>query len=89
MNEAAERYFKLMFDLLVARQLNGGDLPDDEEARRAEELDEQWALMTDAEREQAEAVFSGPSLVGAPEDLQQEDLELSKGATDPPRREAA
>jgi hypothetical protein len=74
MNQAAERYFQLMLDLLAARNLAGGDLTDDEEARRAEELDEQWSQMTQADREQAEAVFSGPSLVGAPE---------------PPRREAA
>lgn len=53
---AGKRYLQLMSDLLAARQL--GVLSQKDEVDRACAMDDQWAQMTDSDREQAEAVWA-------------------------------
>jgi hypothetical protein len=47
---SVRRYRRLVRELWVARALVGGDLSQDEEADRAEELDTWWEQMTPEER---------------------------------------
>jgi hypothetical protein len=50
-----KQYLELLGTLLQQRAEAGGQLPDEEEARIAGELDRYWWAMTEAEREEVEA----------------------------------
>jgi len=49
-----ERYRRLILELEVARRQAGGELSQAEEARRADELDQLWWSMSDAEQTEYE-----------------------------------
>jgi hypothetical protein len=55
---ALQHYRRLVRDLLRAREL-GGELSQDEEAERADELDIQWQQMTEEERRAVEDEVAG------------------------------
>ncbi len=57
---AVHRYRRLVRELWVARVLAGGDLSQEEEADRADELDSWWEQMTAEEREAIEQELREP-----------------------------
>lgn len=74
---AAQRYRELTIDLLLARELAGGALPQEEELRRATELHHCWEQMTDAEQEFEECLLE--EVPGAPADLLLVDRRVDRG----------
>jgi hypothetical protein len=60
---AFRQYRRLVLELLVARDLAGGELPDDEEAERADELDVHWREMSAEERSRMEDEVQRHALV--------------------------
>jgi hypothetical protein len=58
---AVHRYRRLVRELWVARALAGGDLSQDEEADRAEELDSWWEQMDAEERATMEKELRDPA----------------------------
>jgi hypothetical protein len=66
---AAERYIQLATELLLLRESNGGQLPDDVESSYIDQFDRCWRHMSADEQQEAERVVAQTSL-GAPTDLQ-------------------
>jgi len=85
---ASRRYRELLFQLLFFREIAGGELPPEEEARWVSELDRCWHEMTDEEQQAAERHFAERPVPEAPEALHQEDLVVTEGARTGPRRAA-
>lgn len=88
---AFQRYRRMVADLLLARELAGGALSQDEEAERADELDGYWQQMTGDERrtiedEVAHHTVELPLAARAPEHLMGGDVPLPEHARTPPRR---
>ena len=83
--EAGRRFAVLMMELLADREKTGG-LSQAEEAERAAELDHHWWLMPTGEKNQMELLFSEGRAPEAPQQLNEEDLVVSLGSHDPPRR---
>lgn len=63
MSGLGQRYVRLMSDLLRAREGSAADrLDDEEESRRAEEMDQVWRSMSEAEQAQVDAVVGDSEL---------------------------
>lgn len=92
MSDAALRHYRrLASELLLARQLAGGELSQDEEADRADELHAYWQQMTEGERQSIEDDVTGhalelPSAADAPERLVPVDVLVAEHARTAPRR---
>jgi len=63
---AADRYRELMNELLLQRELAGGDLPEEDEARFAAVLDVWWRAMTDEQQTAIEREFTSGGTPSAP-----------------------
>lgn len=85
---AAKTYYRLTMQLLIEREVMGGALSDEDEARFIEELDRCWFAMTPEEQEEAENAPLDVTPLGAPTDLQARDAVAVAGSADPPRRAA-
>lgn len=61
MTEAATEYRRLYGELLIARELDGGDLSQEEEAHRCGQLTDLWNEMTSEEQDSFERDLSLPT----------------------------
>jgi len=59
--EAADEYRRLYSELLFARELDGGDLSQEEEAHRCGQLTDLWNEMTEEEQASFERDLVSPS----------------------------
>jgi hypothetical protein len=83
---AKDRYIELVTELLLQRALADDQLPEDDEARYADELDRCWWAMSRSEQDEVErAIADQPSLT-APVELGESDTEVRRGAKEPPRK---
>jgi hypothetical protein len=88
MKEAARRYKELMSDLLLQRELKGGQLPAIDEAQFVADLDECWHSMTDAEQAEVEEMFAPRRQPKVTRELSAVERPVAKGARNTPRRAA-
>lgn len=82
---AARRYAELMLELLLERELAGGELPEAEESRRVAELDRCWWAMTNEEQADYERWLAASKPPDAPAELELKDVIVSEGSTSSPR----
>lgn len=85
---AAERYWELLEELLFERELSGGKLSQEIEARFAGELDRCWQVMTEEDQDQAERRFTEQFVPPVSQEPQAEDLAVERGQRIAPRRVA-
>lgn len=83
-----DQYRRLMSELLILREAEGGDLPDDLESSYVERLDDLWWKLTEAEQDEYEAELADSTGPSGPETLSLVDREVDKGATTTPRKAA-
>ena len=82
-----ERYRILLSQLLFEREAAGGDLPEEEESRYVELLDDVWWQLSPSEQEQIERELKQVTVQVAEEpDLV--DLAVAEGSSALPRRAA-
>ena len=82
------RYRTLLGQLLFEREAAGGELPDDEESRFVERLDEVWWQLSPEEQELVDRELVGPGTPQVSEELNLIDCEVSKGSKALPRKAA-
>ncbi len=57
-----DEYRSLINELLILREAEGGDLPEELESSYVERLDKLWWKLTEDEREQYDSQLAGSSL---------------------------
>jgi hypothetical protein len=82
-----ERYRVLLSQLLFEREAAGGDLPEEEESRYVELLDNVWWQLSPSEQEQIERELKQVAVQVA-EEPRLVDLALAEGSSALPRRAA-
>ena len=87
MTDAAVKYRELTVELLLRRELEGGDLSQAEEMAFVGTLDALWHQMSEDEHEAEEALLRFEAV--APLELEWKDRELTTGTTEFPREKAA
>jgi hypothetical protein len=83
-----DKYRKLMNELLILREAEGGELPDELESSYVERLDKLWWSLSQAEQGEYEAELAHASPLTGPEDLQLVDCEVDEGGSTAPRKAA-
>ena len=58
-----DRYRKLMNELLIVREADGGTLPDEVESSYVERLDELWWTLSESEQKEYEAELAGAGAI--------------------------
>ena len=86
MTAAAQRYATLEQQVLLGRAM--GTLPEAEEDRLLEEMDDLWWQMAEAEREEANQRAAESAELEAPADLGLEDNAVERGSQQHPRKVA-
>jgi len=82
-----ERYRLLLTQLLFEREAAGGDLPEEEESRYVELLDEVWWQLRPSDQEQIERELK-QVVVQVAEEPDLVDLAVAEGSSALPRRAA-
>lgn len=85
---SVDRYLGILDQLLFERAAAGGDIPDEDEARFAEQLDDLWWQLTAEERQTIDAQLIAPPPAAVSEEIRLVDDAVSAGAEMPPRRAA-
>ncbi len=83
-----DRYRKLMNELLIVREADGGTLPDEVESSYVERLDELWWTLSESEQKEYEAELAGAGAIAGPEDLKLVDRAVDEGDNTGPREAA-
>lgn len=83
-----DQYRSLMNELLILREAEGGELPDDLESSYVARLDDLWWKLTEAEQDEFEAEFADATGLSGPEILSLVDREVDKGGKTTPRKVA-
>jgi len=83
-----DRYRSLMNELLILREAEGGELPDELESSYVERLDELWWKLSEAEQDEYEAELASSEGLSGPETLDLVDCEVDQGGNATPRRAA-
>ncbi len=81
-------YRKLMIELLILREAEGGELPDELESSYVARLDDLWWSLSEAEQEEYEAELAGSVSLAGPEYLRLVDCEVDEGGSTGPRKAA-
>jgi hypothetical protein len=81
-----EQYRRLMNELLIEREKEGGELLVEVESAYVERLDYLWGQLSDEEQTTCEAELANAPAPAGPEDLDLVDCDVERGAA--PRRAA-
>lgn len=83
-----DQYRSVMNELLILREAEGGELPDDLESSYVERLDELWWKLSEAEQDEYEAELANSEGLSGPETLNLVDCEVDQGGSTTPRKAA-
>lgn len=83
-----DEYRKLMNELLLLREAEGGELPVEVESRYVEHLDDLWWRLSDDQQELYERELEDTAALTGPENLNLIDCEVAQGAKTVPRQAA-
>jgi hypothetical protein len=86
--DSLDRYRKLITELLIAREVEGGTLPEELESFYVERLDELWWSLSETEQKEYEAELAGAVAPAGPEDLDLVDCDVKEGDKTAPRKAA-
>lgn len=81
-----DQYRRLMNELLILREAEGGELPDDLESAYVERLDGLWWKLSEAEQDEYEAELASSEGLSGPETLNLVDCEVDQGGKTTPRK---
>lgn len=87
-SELLDRYRKLMSELLIVREIEGGDLPVEIESAYVERLDDIWWQLSKEQQDAYEAELANEVPSGAQAALNLVDCKVSKGEQTHPRKAA-
>ncbi len=83
-----DEYRRLMNELLVLREAEGGELPEELESSYVERLDAVWWRLSDSEQATYEAELASWDSPTGPETLDLVDCEVDAGGCTAPRKAA-
>lgn len=83
-----DEYRTLMNELLILREGEGGDLPDEIESSYVDRLDRLWWVLSEAEQAEYEAELAAAAAPAGPAKLDLVDCAVDPGATTGPRKAA-
>jgi hypothetical protein len=83
-----DSYRSLMNELLILRETEGGELPEELESSYVERLDFLWWKLSEAEQDEYEAELADADAPDGPETLNLVDCEVDQGSTTTPRKVA-
>lgn len=83
-----DSYRSLMNALLILRETEGGELPEEIESSYVERLDVLWWKLSEAEQDEYEAELAHAEAPDGPETLNLVDCEVDQGSTTAPRKAA-
>lgn len=83
-----DQYRRLMTQLLIMREAEGGALPIEVEASYVERLDQLWWNLSESEQAAYESELSDTAAPSGPETLDLFDCEVVEGSTSAPRKAA-
>jgi hypothetical protein len=87
-DSALDSYRRLMNELLILREAEGGDLPVEVESAYVERLDDLWWKLSEEDQAEYEAELAKATPPAGPEELALVDCEVDKGSHSTPRRAA-
>lgn len=87
--EVLDQYRRLMNELLIVREAEGGELPIEIESAYVERLDDLWWQLSVEEQAAYEKELASESSPPSQESLRLVDCEVSQGEQTSPRRKAA
>ncbi len=83
-----DQYRRLMNELLIQREAEGGELSEHLESSYVERLDTLWWKLSEAEQKEYEAQLVSSDAPVGPETLSLVDREVGQGSTTAPREAA-
>ncbi|HEY6556969.1 MAG TPA: hypothetical protein VI072_06835 [Polyangiaceae bacterium] len=83
-----DRYRRLMNELLIFREAEGGELPVEVESAYVERLDDLWWQLSEEEQAAYEIELTNALPPGSPDDLELVDCEVNEGEHAGPRKAA-
>ena len=83
-----EQYRALLGQLLFEREAAGGELPEDDESRFVERLDEVWWQLSPDQQGVIDGELAAPNVPEVSEDLKLVDCDVAKGSRALPRKAA-
>jgi hypothetical protein len=87
-DSALDSYRKLINELLILREAEGGDLPVEVESAYVERLDDLWWQLSEDDQAEYEAELAKATPPTGPEELDLVDCEVDKGSHSTPRKAA-
>lgn len=87
-SSALDEYRAMMNELLFARELEGGELPEERESWYVERLDVLWWRLSTSEQEAYERELEEQGPRSSPVTLDLVDCEVGDGDSAPPRKAA-
>jgi hypothetical protein len=86
--EPLEAYRALLSELVILREAEGGELPEELESAYVERLDALWWRLSETEQQAFEAELAGAAQPTAPDSLNLVDCSVGQHGTSAPRSAA-